>query len=104
MLSKAQLESWNNDGMLILEQFYGEDALNAVERTMREVWDRRDARVVVDDLVTNRRCLMSALNEEERTHRFKTNDLYLTEDAIRQLAMGQRMSAVISQLLGEPAV
>lgn len=104
MLSSEQLDSWHNDGVLVLPGFYAGSELDAVDNAMRAVWKRRDSRVVVDDLLTNRRCLLSALSNEELSHRFKTNDLYLTEEPVRWLAMGQRMAPLIEALLGQTPV
>src|SRR5262249_33949325 len=104
MLDQSQLESWETDGMLVLPGFYSGEELDLVDRAVAEVWARNDDRVVVDDLITGRRCLISNLSQEERKHRFKTNDLYLTEDSVRMLALGPRMAPVIKTLLGHEPV
>lgn len=105
MLSEEQIANWDRDGMLILPGFFDEAQLRDVDATMRRIWQRRDPRVVVDDMNTGRRCLLSALSEEEgRAHRFKTNDLFLTEASIREVALGGGMADVLAQLLGQVPV
>lgn len=103
-LDTEQKLAWERDGFLILPAFYGERELALVDQAVRDVWARRDERVVVDDLVTNRRCLLPALSAEERTHRFKTNDLYLTEPHVRDLALGRSITPILEELLGHTPV
>jgi len=104
MLDADQFRFWQDHGYLVLPKFYREVELQQAEAALRDAWLRDDPNVVVDDLVTNRRCLLSALSAEERTHRFKTNDLYLVDDRVRQLALGERMAPILASLLGQTPV
>ena len=71
---------WNDNGFLVLPGFFNEEECESVASASDRVWAARPADVVVDDLVTNRARRISDVSEEDaRDHRFKINDLYLSD-------------------------
>ena len=95
---------WNDNGFLVFSGFFDEHETATIDAATRRAWrDLRDD-VVVDDLVTNRRCRIGRLSEEERQHRFKVNDLYLLDRSLREAAMSERVGMVLSELLEDQPV
>jgi len=104
-LGSTRRAFWNENGFLVLPGFVAEDELEAIENAYERAWTSMDSSVVVDDLVTNRRCRITDLSGEERRHNFKVNDLYLKHQDLREVALSERLGLVLEELLGdEPAV
>jgi phytanoyl-CoA hydroxylase len=95
---------WNENGFLVLPGFFSEADIGAVSGAVDHAWSDLGDRVVVDDLVTARRCRIGSLSEEERQHRFKVNDLYLEDAALRDVGLSARLGMVLSELLGDEPV
>ena len=96
---------WEDNGFLVLPAFFSEEEISGVQAAYDRTWSVPPTDVVVDDLVTGRRCRIGDLDEVERGHHFKVNDLYLTEEAIRNVVLSERMGMVLEELLGdEPAI
>lgn len=96
---------WRENGFLVFPGFFTQGEIDIVRDAYDRTWEANPAWVVVDDLVTNRRCHMSDLDESERRHHFKVNDLYLTESELREVALSEQLGMVLEELLGdEPAI
>jgi hypothetical protein len=104
-LGTARKRFWGENGFLILPGFFSSDEVDGVLDAHEKTWMESPAHIVVDDLDTGRRARITELSAVERRHRFKVNDLYLTETAVRQAALSERMGIVLEELLGdEPAI
>jgi phytanoyl-CoA hydroxylase len=99
-----QRRFWDENGFLLLPRFFDAVHLERIERSVEEAWRRRPRSVVVDDLVTSRRRRISEVSEEDRTHRFKLNDLYLEFQPLREVSLDGRLVALVESLLGDAPV
>jgi len=91
---------WADNGFLVLPGFFSEDEAESVGSASDRMWSNRPDGVVVDDLVTNRRCrIIDVPDEDERNHRFKLNDLYLADTRLRDIALSERVGLVLEELL-----
>ncbi len=96
---------WADNGYLVLPGFFSEDEAESVSSASDRMWDNRPDGVVVDDLVTNRRCrIVDVPEEHERNHRFKLNDLYLADRELREIALSERVGLVLEELLEDEPV
>jgi phytanoyl-CoA hydroxylase len=104
VLGQKRKAFWDDNGFLVLPGFFDEDEVDSVEAAVRRAWGTLPDEVVVDDLVTNRRCRISKLSDAEKEHWFKINDLYLTDRALREVALSERVGMVLSELLEDQPV
>lgn len=95
---------WDEHGFLVFPGFFSDEEVDTVRRVYDRAWEEARPWVVVDDLVTNRRCRIGDLSEGERRHNFKVNDLYLFEPDVRSVALSERMGLVLEELLGDEPV
>jgi len=104
VIGQSRKKFWNDNGFLVFSAFFDERAIAAVEEATERAWHDLPDDVVVDDLVTNRRCRIRNLSEEEKRHRFKVNDLYLIDYGLREVVLPERMGMVLSELLEDQPV
>lgn len=104
IIGQTRRRFWDENGFLVLPGFFTEDEVEAVDGAGQRAWAAASPDTVVDDLVTGRRVRMSDLTDEERTHRFKVNDLYLADDGLRDVAISERLGMVLAELLGDEPV
>ena len=96
---------WDDNGFLVLPGFFSDEECDAVASASDRMWQTRPADVVVDDLVTNRRCRITDVSEDDaRSHRFKLNDLYLSDARLRNVTISERVGLVLEELLGDEPV
>lgn len=96
---------WNKDGFYVLPGFYLGCEIDAALSDAENAWKESHSRLVVDDLVTGIRSRLSDVGEYEKAnHEFKLNDLYLESSAIRGLAINDRITPILNELLGHKAV
>ncbi len=100
-LSDKQRRQWDDNGYLVIESFFDEHELTAVESSLQRVWLERPANVTVDDLVTTRRLRASQVSDDELDHMFKVIDLYLVDPSVRRAVSSQRVVAIVGELLGD---
>ena len=103
-LGERRLAHWNENGFLVLPGFCTDEELAAVDAAVDTAWDERPADVVVDDLDTNRRSRICDVSEVERSHRFKVNDLYLRDPAVREVVLSDRLGMALAELLHDVPV
>lgn len=102
---RGDTSSWDKDGFLKLPGFYSHSEIDKAREAQESAWRERHPRIVVDDLVTGERLKLRDVDTQAaKTHRFKLNDLYLEIDAIRALALNDRISPLLNKLLGERVV
>src|SRR5215211_5190025 len=104
VIGQSRKKFWNDNGFLVFSAFFDEHAIAAVEAATERAWHDLPDDVVVDDLVTNRRCRIRNLSEEEKRHRFKVNDLYLIDYGLREVVLPERLGMVLSELLEDQPV
>jgi phytanoyl-CoA hydroxylase len=104
VLGRQRLKFWEDNGFLVLPGFFDESDVAAVDVAVDQAWRDLPDDVIVDDLVTDRRCRISKLSDEEKRHRFKVNDLYLINPLLREAALSERIGMVLSELLEDQPV
>lgn len=98
---RKMAEDWERDGFAVLPGFYPAQALQPALDGLDRVWATRDRRIVVDDMDTLERLPLRKVDDaRRRQHRFKVNDLYLEQVAVRQLALNPRLTPILRTLLG----
>lgn len=95
---------FHEHGWLHLRGFFSRDEVDAINREVEQLWSKRPRGVTVDDLDTNRRCRMSALDGSARAHRLKLNDLYLVSPALRNALLAPRLVFLLQSLMEAPPV
>jgi len=110
-LTQEQRSQWNNNGYLLLKGFYSVDDIDQVNHLIDELWRNRkklDAQYVIDIFVETdqeRRVYFADAPKEARAKPYKLNDLYLSQDLVRQTIVGQRLAPILAELLeGFPMV
>jgi phytanoyl-CoA hydroxylase len=104
-ITLEQREFFEQNGYLALEGFCTDDEVEAIQRAYRQAWAASPSSIVVDNLVTGRRCRMNQLSEDEKDVPFyKVNDLYLEFEEVRNVVLGQRISAILASLLADSPV
>lgn len=98
------LETWREEGWLHLPGFFDEGSIAEVNRVVESLWTAKPRNVTVDDVDRGHRCRMSDLPDENRTHRIKINDLYLTSEPVRRILLDDRLIDVVASLLGDDPV
>jgi ectoine hydroxylase-related dioxygenase (phytanoyl-CoA dioxygenase family) len=98
-------EKWEADGFYALPGFYSKREIDAARSAQEQAWANSHERIVVDDLVTGARKRLKDVDDHARgAHRFKLNDLYLELPEVRGLAINQRITPILNELLGETTV
>ena len=104
VIGRSRKKFWNDNGFLVFSGLFDEHEIAAVDAATQRAWSDLPDDVVVDDLVTNRRCRIGRLSDEEKRHRFKLNDLYLIDRGVRNAAMSERVGMILSELLEDQPV
>jgi phytanoyl-CoA hydroxylase len=95
---------WDERGWLHLRGFFSRGEVDAINGEVARLWSERPRAVTVDDLDTNRRCRMSALDDSARAHRLKLNDLYLVSPTLRNALLAPRLVVLLQSLMNAPPV
>jgi phytanoyl-CoA hydroxylase len=110
-LTHEQQQAWQENGYLLLKNFYSSDAIDEINLLTDRLWkDRRklDSGYVIDIFVETddeRRVYMADAPLSARKQPYKLNDLYLTQQQIRELVIGQRLAPILREVLdGFPMV
>lgn len=110
-IDKNQHQAWQDQGYLLLKNFYSSQEIDAVNDLIDRLWkDRKklDAQYVIDIFVETeqeRRVYFADAPMEARRQPYKLNDLYLSRDEVRQMVAGKRLAPILRELLeGFPMV
>ena len=110
-INKEQQQAWEDNGYLLLKNFYSPAEIDAINNLIDRLWkDRKklDAQYVIDIFVETdkeQRVYFSDAPMEAREQPYKLNDLYLSRDEIRQLVIGAHLAHILKELLqGFPMV
>jgi ectoine hydroxylase-related dioxygenase (phytanoyl-CoA dioxygenase family) len=103
-ISHKQRRQWDEHGYLIVEGFFDDHDVRAVESLLQRVWRDRPGNVTVDDLVTSQRIRASQVSDADLNHLFKVNDLYLIDPGIRRVISSKRVVSLLGELLGDVPV
>lgn len=104
MLSYQQKEFWQENGYLVLPQFFSQQQIEKIVRLHKKVFKQCPDNIVVDDITTNRRCYVSSLSAREKKHPLKINDLYLNYGEVRSLSLNENLVEILNELLPDKPV
>lgn len=110
-LSNDQRQAWEDNGYLLLKGFYSPSNIDEINGLVDSLWENRkklDAQYVIDIFVETeqeRRVYFADAPLEARETPYKLNDLYLSQSAIRDRVVGERLAPILKELLdGFPMV
>ena len=108
-LTAGQLDFWEENGYLVLPGFFGEDEVEAVNEYVEGLWGSQrqvTEPIVLDYLLETDRAGRSLLRDSPdgvRDWPYKLNDLYLSCETVRGVAVSPSLCEVLRELLdGEP--
>lgn len=105
-LNQEQQQAWDDNGYLLLKEFYSHAAIDEINSLVKTLWrDRKelDDNYVIDIFVETereKRVYFSDAPKDARVQPYKLNDLYLTQELIRNIAAGSRLAPILRSLLG----
>lgn len=100
------LDSWENNGYVILKGFFSHQAIDSVNDLVNTLWQNRHslaAPITVDvslESSSQRRMLLREAGDNMRQTPYKINDLYLEYDIIRKVVLDARLCDIIERLFG----
>ncbi len=104
-----ELSCWDQDGVLVLRNFFDSARVNEVNEAIDTLWcDRKtlSSKIVIDTHLQSSRSfrqLLKYTSLESRQHPYKINDLYLEIPVIRNLILNELLCQYLSVLLdGSP--
>jgi len=110
-LTPEQRKFWNDNGYLLLKKFYSASAIDSINSLVDTLWKTRKSlgsKYVIDIFVESsdeRRVYMADTPASARDQPYKLNDLYLSQQEIRELVVGERLAPILRDLLdGFPMV
>jgi hypothetical protein len=103
-LNHDQITFWEENGFLVLPLFFSSTEIDNLEKGVQQVWKECPSNVLVDDLVASRRCFMSDLSEQDKTHHFKVMDLFLNYTEIRNFPLNNKLTPALEPLIDGPPV
>lgn len=104
-LSVEQTQFWDDNGYLLLKNFYTPEQIDVVNQLINGLWDKRkklDANYVIDVFVETdqeRRVYLADAPHEARNKPYKLNDLYLSQSEVRSMVAGESMAPILGELL-----
>lgn len=105
-LTAEQQQDWDNNGYLLLKNFYSDSRIDQLNQLIDQLWDTRnelDERYVIDVFVeteNEKRVYFADAPEAARHAPYKLNDLFLSSNEVRQLVAGQELAPLLESLLG----
>jgi len=111
ILTPEQRKTWDENGYLLLKNFYSASDIDSINSLIDGLWDHRaslGSQYVIDiffDSIDERRVYMADAPTSARNQPYKLNDLYLSQPLIREMVVGQRLAPILRALLeGFPMV
>jgi phytanoyl-CoA hydroxylase len=111
ILTSDQRDFWQENGFLILQNFFQPEQLAAFLLEVNEIWQNRqfdDNPLIIDILegsLAGKRMKFKDVPDEVRTNSHKLNDLYLISNTCRSLSLDPRLCQILEELLaGAPMI
>lgn len=110
-LTVKQQSDWQEQGYLHLPKFYSPQAIDQINELVDKLW--RDRKTLGDKYVidvfceTSKECRLHLADAPNvaRSQPYKLNDLFLTQQKIRELVIGNELAPILTELLeGTPMV
>jgi len=110
-LNTKQQTQWHELGYLHLPNFYSKDNIAQINALVDRLWKDRKTlgnKYVIDVFCeTSRECRLHFADTPNaaRAHPYKLNDLFLTQEDIREIVIGNEIAPILAELLqGSPMV
>lgn len=110
-LTAEQREFWNDNGYLLLTNFYSSLDIDKINDLVDRLWKQRKklaSKHIIDIFVeteNERRVYLADAPSSARRKPYKLNDLYLSEHEIRDIVVGEKIAPILRELLnGFPMV
>ena len=109
-LSDRQRRFWADNGYLVLRKHFRRSRVERINRIVDDCWEGRfrpDPPIALDVFVGTpheRRVGLHNAPREARRERYKLNDLFLVNDAVRSLVLDARLVRVLSQLIHDAPI
>lgn len=111
ILTPEQKSAWHDNGYLLLKGFFSQATIDDINSLIDTLWRKRSSlgpEYVIDIFVeteNEQRVYMSDAPISARQKPYKLNDLYLSQDLIRQAIVGEKLAPILRELLqGFPMV
>lgn len=101
---QVDVDQWKRDGFYVLPKFYSDSEIDKVVALQDAAWRGSHPRIVVDDNRTGQRSYLADVDKAQSNNWYKVNDLYLEIPEVRRLGINERLSPVLSALLGDTPV
>jgi phytanoyl-CoA hydroxylase len=103
-LSQAQTDSWNEVGVLVLENLFSRREMKIARKGLDDLWANRKRAnnpLVIDVNLggLEKRKFFRDADDEDRNVVYKLNDTFLNNPAIRDLGLADRLTAILSELV-----
>ncbi len=105
-LSTEQQKQWEQNGYLLLENFYSDRHIDQINSTIDELWRKRKQlgpEFVIDVFVESereQRLYFCDAPSDARHAPYKLNDLFLSSDEIRHTVAGEQLAPILGELVG----
>jgi phytanoyl-CoA hydroxylase len=102
-LSRDQINSWNDVGVLVLENLFSKREMKIARKGLDDMWESRrqvNNQLVIDVNLNGsaKRKMFRDADDSERENVYKLNDAFLSYPTIRDLALADRLTKVLSEL------
>ena len=104
-LTFQELEHWNQKGYLVLRNCFSKDEMSTAREFLEQLWVDRP-RLTIDTYLGTKhpdsgRQVFSEVANDARNYVYKLNDAYLEFSYVRDLALADRITSTLKQLIGE---
>lgn len=110
-LAADQRQQWEDQGYLLLKGFYSPTRIDQINNLIDQLWKTRkslDASYVIDIFLETdqeKRVYFADAPSSSRKHPYKLNDLFLSQDLVREVIVGERLAPILTELIdGSPMV
>lgn len=106
-LSTEQKIFWEENGFLILKNFFSKNEIDAVNDLIEELWQKRKSQSVnptIDvylETPNQRRIKLADAESDAKDFPYKLNDLYLHFEEIKNLVLSDRLHSILTNLFGD---
>ncbi len=104
-ITPEEFEFWNENGFLVLRNFFDEKEINNLNSFIEEIWEIRKGdkfEISIDIFIgteKERRVKFKDAEIESKSFPYKLNDLFLNYDEIRQFILNETLVEYLFQLL-----
>jgi phytanoyl-CoA hydroxylase len=107
LLSPEQLDFWNENGFLVLENFFSKEKIKQYNDELNDIIVNRKTKagkITIDILEgehAGKRMLLKDVDDEAIKCAYKINDLFLDLESCRELNLNEKLSRILSTLLDD---